>query len=300
LAVLPYFSLAILASALMASGLLLMKSRSGSLPAATGRDTFIALLQWLRDPAWIGGLAIQTVGYALYVIALSRSPVSMIAVMMQGGVALFVILSVTVLGERAGRREWVGICAIILGMVALTLSLPGGEGGGAADPRALVLLCGMAILLGILPAGFERLRESGAAIAMAAGLAFGLGSLFTKASVDYFLASQDISLALRVAANPYIYGLVVANVIGIVLLQNSFHATRGIIAMPLSSALSNAVPIVGGMLVFGETLPTDPTSAALRIGAFALAIAAGILLAVSGTQNSQQPFRDEGTAESLP
>ena len=66
-----------------------------------------------------------------------------------------------------------------------------------------------------------------------------------------------------------------------VMLQNSFHQARGIITMPLSGALSNLVPIVGGMLAFGERLPNDPIAAAMRVAAFVLTIAASTALAAS-------------------
>ena len=49
--------------------------------------------------------------------------------------------------------------------------------------------------------------------------------------------------------------------------------------MPLSSACSNIVPIAGGMIVFGESLPADPIAAALRLGAFAMTIFASAMLA---------------------
>ena len=72
------------------------------------------MIAWVRDPVWIGGLAVQAAGYALYMAALARAPVSMMAVAMQGGIALFVVLAVVFLGERAPnlgmardcRRSW--------------------------------------------------------------------------------------------------------------------------------------------------------------------------------------------------
>ena len=100
-----YLSLALLASSLMALGLLMMKSRSTYLPAATGANVIGALVAWLSDPMWFGGLCVQTAGWGCYVIAVSHAPVSMVAVMMQGGIALFVVASVVILGERASPRE---------------------------------------------------------------------------------------------------------------------------------------------------------------------------------------------------
>ena len=115
-----YLSLAIVASALMALGLLMMKTRSAHLPIATGANTIGAIVVWIRDPMWIGGLGVQTAGWACYVIAVSRAPVSMVAVMGQGGIALFVVASVVILGERANPREWAGIGAIVFGMLMLS------------------------------------------------------------------------------------------------------------------------------------------------------------------------------------
>ncbi len=117
---------------------------------------------------------------------------------------------------------------------------------------------------------------------------FGLGGLFTKAMTDNFLGDDTGSIALRIATNPYVYGVIAANIAGIVTLQNSFHSARGIIAMPLSSALSNLVPIAGGMLAFGERLPANRAAAAMRIGAFVLTVAAGALLAGSREQSSSE------------
>ncbi|MGB8682101.1 MAG: hypothetical protein WCD12_04375 [Candidatus Binatus sp.] len=280
---LTYLSLAVLASVLMALGLLMMKSRSADLPMATGANTIGAIVAWIRDPIWIGGLGVQTAGWACYVIAVSRAPVSMVAVMMQGGIGLFVIASVAVLGERATAREWVGIGAIIFGMLMLTLSLQGGEAEVAFEPGTLLMFTVLLTAAGLAPMALARMNASGAAAAIFSGVAFGLGALFTKAMTLEF-GGDAVLVALRLLSNPYVYGMLVANILGIVMLQNSFHSARAIIAMPLSGALSNIVPIIGGMIVFGERLPAGSVAATMRVGAFALTIAAGALLSGSREQ----------------
>ena len=284
-----YLSFAILASALMALGLLMMKSRSAHLPMAAGANTIGAIIAWIRDPMWIGGLGVQTAGWAFYLIAVSRAPVSMVAVMGQGGIALFVIASVAILGERASPREWVGIGAIVLGMLMLALSLRGGEIEGSFEPSTLLTFSALLSLAGLVPMAVARMNASGAAAAILSGVAFGLGALFTKAMTFEFTGGDTAIIALQIVSNPYVYCTIAANIAGIVLLQNSFHSARAIIAMPLSGALSNIVPIVGGMIVFGERLPAGSMPAAMRVGAFALTIAAGALLAGSREQLPSDP-----------
>lgn len=291
----PYLCLAIVASSLMALGLLMMKSRSAYLPIAAGANAIGAVVSWLRDPVWFGGLVVQTAGWGCYVIAVSRAPVSMVAVMMQGGIALFVVASVVILGERANPREWVGVGSIVVGMLMLTLSLQGGEIEGAFEPGTLLIFTALLVGAGLAPMAVARLNASGAAAAILSGVAFGLGAMFTKSMTLEFSAGAASS-ALRIVTSPYVYGMLVANIFGMVMLQNSFHSARAIIAMPLSGALSNLVPIVGGMLVFGERLPSGSIAAAMRVGAFVLTVTAGAMLAASRQQLPADPVEVRAAA----
>lgn len=267
----------------------MMKSRAEALPLAQGSGTIRAVFSWLRDPMWTGGLAVQTIGYALYVVAVAGAPVSMIAVMMEGGIALFVVFSVVVLGERARAREWLGIGAIVAAITMLTLSLPAGAREGSINLQMLGFLSFVGVGFALAPVVAKRLGESGTAQAAASGVAFGLGGLYTKAMAENFLADPHLTMALRIAVDPYIYAAIVANIVGIVMLQNSFHELRGVIAMPLSSALSNLVPIVGGMVAFGEQLPADPAARLMRLGAFILTVVAAATLAVAQNGSPTAP-----------
>ena len=274
-------ALGVIASLLLALGLLIIKGRAAVLPPARGSNSLRAIARWLRDPAWLGGLGIEAAGYALYIVSLADAPVSLVAVMMQGGIALFVVFAVLFLHERAEPREWAGIAGILVAMVILAFSLEAGVAEAPASPRALIGLTVLACITAALPTSLERLRLNGLAAAFASGIAFGMASLYTKALTDTFLAAGGTDVLIRVFANPWTYAASAANIAGLVLLQNSFRAARGIIAMPISSACSNLVPIAGGMVAFGESLPAEPLAATLRLSAFVLTIVASALLAIS-------------------
>jgi uncharacterized membrane protein len=274
-----YLGLGVVASILLAGGLLMMKSRSPALPPAHGRAIFHAVLIWIRDPIWIGGLGVQALGYALYVAALSDAPISLVAVMMQGGIALFVIFAVLFLHEQATPREWAGIVGILAAMLMLTFSLNAGAAGGKANVPSLWAFSVISFAVAVAPFAFARIRQGGLATAIASGVAFGLGSLCAKQLADTFVAHASAGPMLRMFVQPWLYLISAANIAGLILLQNSFHAARGIIAMPLSSAISNVVPIIGGMIAFGEVLPAEPLAASLRVAAFALTVGSSALLA---------------------
>jgi drug/metabolite transporter (DMT)-like permease len=222
---------------------------------------------------------VQALGYALYVAALSDAPISLVAVMMQGGIALFVIFSVLFLREQATPREWTGIVGIVAAMVMLACSLNVGAAGGAVNVKSLSVFTAISLGVAGLPFAIARIRQGGIATAIASGIAFGLGSIYTKPLADTFAAHASAGPMLRMFVQPWLYLISAANIAGLILLQNSFHAARGIIAMPLSSAISNLVPIVGGMLAFGEVLPDEPLAASLRVAAFVLTVGSSALLA---------------------
>lgn len=273
-------ALGLVASLLLAFGLMMMKVRASGLPMARGRGTLAAVIAWIRDPIWIGGLAVQAAGYALYMVALVGTPVSMMAVAMQGGIALFVVLAVVFLGERARLWEWLGIGVIVVAAMMLAGSLDAGAAQTPVQTGALAIasVAALAITLALLLA--RGLRQNGAATAIASGIALGFASLYTKPLADGLAAAPDLAaLAAVLLASPYTYLTIVTNVAGLVMLQNSFAMGRGIIAMPLSSAISNVIPIAGGIAVFGEKLPGEPFAAAMRAGAFVLTIVASAALA---------------------
>jgi drug/metabolite transporter (DMT)-like permease len=221
-----YLGLGLVASVLLAGGLLMMKSRSTTLPPAYAGRMLPSILAWIRDPIWSAGLGVQAIGYALYIVALSDAPVSLVAVMMQAGVGLFVVFAVLFLHEKANPREWAGIAGIVVAMVMLALSLEAGAVQGRASIHALFVLSLIATLMAATPSAYARLRRSGVAAAIASGVAFGLGSIYTKALADNFIAQPNVTVLLRVFADPWLYGASIANIAGLILLQNSFHSAR--------------------------------------------------------------------------
>ena len=268
----------LLASVMLAAGLAVMKSRAEALPAAHGSAVPRAIVRWICDLPWLGGLILETAGYVLYFAALAEAPVSLVAIMMQGGIAVFVLIAIVFLHERTSPVEAAGIAGIILAMLLLALSLQSSPPQGRLNSLSLAVLSVLTLLTTAVLCSANRLRRSGAAPAIASGVAFGLSSLYTKALADIFVAHSGQAIVIQTLASPWLYLMIASNIGGLVLLQNSFHWGRGIIAMPLSSAISNLVPIAGGIMAFDESLPPEPVSAALRIAAFSLTIVASLLV----------------------
>jgi hypothetical protein len=283
-----FLAVGILSSIVLAVGLLMMKARAHLLPGAHGRALLSAIALWVRDPVWSAGLGVQAIGYALYIGALAHVPVSVMAVVMQGGIGVFVLLAVMFLGERANAVEWVGLAGMLVAMIMLGLSLGKAEPSHPAGAATIATFSIVSMAIAFGPMAVRPLRANGVGLALASGICSGLGSLYPKAITDDLLGSSLRAIAYAVVGDPYVYLTMITNIAGLILLQNAFHRARGLIAMPLSSALSNIIPIAGGMVAFGERLPAVPTLAVLRMGAFGLTIVAGLLLSTDRALQPQQ------------
>lgn len=275
-----FLAVGILSSILLAVGVLMMKARASVLPGAHGWAIAAAVRRWIQDPVWTSSLVIQVIGYALYVAALAHVPVSVMAVVMQGGIGVFVLLAVLFLGERANFLEWIGLVGMALAMTMLGLSLGTAETSHSPPVSTIAAFSMVALAVAIGSMAAKSLRANGLGLAVASGVCAGLGSLYPKAITDDLFGGAELprAMVLVVMSNPYVYLTMITNIAGLILLQNSFVRARGLIAMPLSSALSNLIPIAGGMVAFGERLPEVPTLAGLRVAAFVLTIVAGLML----------------------
>jgi uncharacterized membrane protein len=265
---------AILASVALTVGLYFMKREAERLPSLGGGWRLAVWLAFIRNRWWALGLVLQIAGFALYLAALSVAPLSIVHTAMNGGIALFVLLAVFGLGERVRPAEWLGVSVITVSLIVLSISLSAApSASGVAHgivPFSLALL-----LLSVLAVVIDPAPRRAIGLSVASGLLLGLGSVYAK-------GLADAPSLLEAVKSAYLPLTVVANLAGFMLMQGAFQAGRGVVVMPLFSALSNLVPIIGGLVVFDESLPSHGAAAVLRPLAFALAIAGAGLLAGFG------------------
>jgi uncharacterized membrane protein len=279
-----YFAplLAVVASTILTLGLYFMKRQAEHLPSLHGGWQLTAWWAFVRDPLWVFGVTLQVVGYALYLTALRFAPLSVVHTALTGGIALFVVLAVVGLGERVRPIEWLGVGGVVLGLIVLGASLGDHAAASTATMSTtaftLVTVAVAAIGLIVDPAPGRPIGLS-----VATGVFLGLASVFAKS-----LAGAD-SLAEAIFSRTFVLTLG-ANIIGFVLMQAALQAGRGVVAVPVFSTVSNVVPIIGGMLLYGEWVQEDGLAGVLRALAFLLALGGAALLAgFSEQQDASKP-----------
>jgi hypothetical protein len=141
------------------------------------------------------------------------------------------------------------------GVVFVLVSLAGSSPHEQAPSEGSLLL--WLVVLGALAALLSRpaspLLRPGAGLGAAAGLLYAAGDMSTKGSI--------------VGDGLYLIALLILfHVLGFVALQLAFQRGSALATAGLSTLLNNSVPIVAGVVLFGESLPRGPWGPVRALG----------------------------------
>ena len=185
-----------------------------------------------------------------------------------GRIGILALLVSRVTHVPLTRHEWLGVVIAVAGLVLLGISLAGGHGeGGGASYLSVGLWIGASAVAALVSVQLLGGRIGAApAYGVAAGLLFAAGDIATKGAVD----AADSHLA-------FIAALIAAYAFGTLVLQTGFQHGSALTTAGIATLLTNALPIVAGMTIFGEPLP-EGWLGAVRIAAFACVVVGAVFL----------------------
>lgn len=249
-------------------GYLLEHGAVGKLPPLTIRSPLTSLRRLLGSRRWLLGFAIESFGWALFVLALALAPLSLVQATAAGGIGILALLVSRVTHVPLSPHERLGVVIAVAGLVLLGISLAGGHGeGGGAGYLTVGLWIGASALAALVSVQLLSGRIGAApAYGVAAGLLFASGDISTKAAVE----ATDSHLA-------FIAALIAAYAFGTLVLQAGFQRGSALTTAGIATLLTNALPIVAGMTIFGEPLP-EGWLGAVRIAAFACVVVGAVFL----------------------
>ena len=130
--------------------------------------------------------------------------------------------------------------------------------------------------------------ERGLWPALESGILLGLASIYAQGLAITLSQSAAQESWGSLAVNPYPWLTFLGNLLGFVLLLCAFQQGRAGIVLPLSAAPANLIPVLGGLLVSGERLPTGQ-ALVLRLVAFVLTLTGATILAGYSRMADGQP-----------
>jgi drug/metabolite transporter (DMT)-like permease len=271
--------LTIISACALDLGYLLQHDVASRLPPLSVHQPIKSVRSLLVERRWLAGFGIQVAGFALYVVALAYAPLSLVQATAAGGIGILAIMVSRITHVPLTRLEKIGAAVSVVGLALLGISLVSshGEGSGASYFWIAVWLGASAGAAALCVTLLGRAVGVAAAWGIASGILFAAGDVATKMAVS--------GGAANIA---FLACLVVFYASGTAVLQAAFQRGSALTTAGLSTLLTNALPILAGMIVFHEPLPSGWVGA-VRIAAFAAVVAGAVLLGTRSKDPPQEP-----------
>jgi hypothetical protein len=241
---------------------------AAALPTLSLRRPLHSAEALLSDRSWLAGFALESAGFALYVVALALAPLTLVQSISAGGIGILAFISARRSRRRLGRHELAGVLISMLGLLALAVSLAGGSGEGAGGSTFEILL-------------WIGATVAAAAVALALGRRFGALAAAEGIAGGLFFSIGDLSVKVATqggARTAFAIGVIAGYALGTAFLQLGYQKGGALTVAGLATLLTNALPIAAGTVVLGEPVPSGAYGG-VRIVAFAAVTIGAILLA---------------------
>jgi drug/metabolite transporter (DMT)-like permease len=287
-----------LACALATSVAFLLKQRGAvSAPPVRARHPLRSAAGLFRSKWFAVGWLVAVGAWGLHVGALALAPLSVVQAVLSAGLVFLAVLAERFFGFRLGRRQWAGlvITAVGLAIIGITQGAQPSEPPGYAlaalitiEASVLLIATGVAVMAGRLRV--LQARE-GLLLGAAAGALFGISDIALKFLTH---AAQGGVLEL---ISPWAVAALAASVIAFYASARGLQIGPGVEVIALTSVAANLIAIVGGVLVFRDSIGTGAVAIAGRMIAFGLVIAGAALIPapVRATDASSDASGEPGT-----
>jgi drug/metabolite transporter (DMT)-like permease len=245
-------------------------------PAVSFRHPGRSAVSLFRSRWWTIGFGIAFVAWLLHIAALAVAPLSVVQMLISGGLVLLAFPAERWFGIKLGPRQWAGLGLSAGGLALLAVST---DTSGAHSSYSIPAMAafeagaigiGIALLLG--GRSDDPGPRHGAALGAAAGLLVGVSDVSIKALTGT-VPGDPMSLL-----GPWTLVAAVAGVLAFFALARGLQTGGAIQVITLSSVAANCAAILGGVLVFGDPMGDGTLEVIARSAAFAAVIVAAALM----------------------
>jgi drug/metabolite transporter (DMT)-like permease len=267
------------ACALATSVSFLLKQRGAvSAPPVTVRHPRRSAVDLFRSRWFAVGWLVALAAWVLHVGALALAPLSIVQAVLSAGLVFLGVLAERFFGFHLGRRQWIGVVITAAGLAVIGIT----QGSQPTHPpgyalAALITIEGTVLLLATGVAAMAgRLRvlqaREGVILGAAAGALFGISDIALKFLTH---AVQGGPLEL---ISPWTVAALAASVIAFYASARGLQVGPAVEVIAITSVAANLTAIVGGVLIFRDSIGTGALAIAARMIAFGLVIAGAALI----------------------
>ena len=220
---------------------------------------------------YLGGLALDAVGFVASVIALRTLPLFVVQAAIVGSLGVTAALAAVVLGVELRASDKAAIAALLAGLVLLGVSARAEPGTRLSGRGGWILLAGAVVVAaGGVVAARQRDRRAGIALAACAGLSF----------TGTAIAARTLHVptpAWHLVAQPVAIALLAYGVLGVLLFASALQRGAVTATSAVMLAVESIVPAVVGLAALGDR--TRHGFEIVAILGFAITVGASLALA---------------------
>jgi len=237
-------------------------------PLASGRSLF-------RSKWFALGMAVALGAWLFHVAALALAPMSVVQAVLSTGVVILAVLAERLFGFEVGARQWAGVAMTAAGLVLLIVTLPAADGAHSAYSLAGMISfeAGM-LMIGALLISGPKLgapdHHHGVMLGAAAGTLFGVSDVAIK-------ALTGLGGIGDVLISPWLAIALIASVVAFYASARGMQDGDAVPVIASTSTAANISCILGGIVVFGDPMPTHTLGIVLQGIAFMMVIVAALV-----------------------
>jgi drug/metabolite transporter (DMT)-like permease len=221
------------------------------------------------------GMGVALGAWLLHVAALAFAPLSVVQAVLSTGVVILAVLADRLFGFEVGARQWVGVAMTALGLLLLVVTFPAHSGAHSSYSLAGMLAFeGGMLAIGALLISGPRMgapdHHHGIMLGAAAGVLFGVSDVAIK-------ALTGLGGPLEILLSPWLAFTVLASIVAFYASARGLQDGEAVPVIAATSTAANVSCILGGILVFGDPMPTDTLGIALQALAFTLVVVAALV-----------------------
>jgi drug/metabolite transporter (DMT)-like permease len=223
------------------------------------------------------GMLVGSAAWALHVAAITLAPLSVVQVVLSGGVVLIAVMADRLFGFEVGKRQWIGLAFTAVGLILLGLTTPQPHGSHSAFSLAAMVafegaLFGMGGLLILGPRAGAPAEHHGVMLAAASGILFGVCNVAVKALTG--LVGHEGVLGL---VSPWLLVAAAGSGAAFYASAKSLQDGEAVEVIAITGTAASISCIAGGIIVFGDPMPGTALGIVVQAVAFLLVIVASAL-----------------------
>jgi multidrug transporter EmrE-like cation transporter len=243
-------------------------------PTVDFRRPFWSARQLFSSKLFTVGMIVACISWIFHIGAMAMIPLSVVQAVLAGGVVMLAIMAERAFGLKIGPRQWMGLSMTAAGLVLLGISLPAVHGAHSRfSVPGMIAFEGVLIILGALLIMGPRIgapkHQHGVMLGGAAGILFGVSDVAIKALTGAVGAHGILGLV-----SPWLAVTIPASVVAFYASAKSLQDSEAVPVIAVTATAANVSGILGGLLVFGDPLPTSTIGIIVETLAFAMVIVA--------------------------